>query len=105
MAEYHLHHQHDGVKVEGIVLCKMYYNPRNHGPAATTDDDLDDSSGVSLPPEMTSSRGKRRCATMSTPTPRRLGNITRTYTTTPLAQGCGHLDGDRAWYPEQGGRR
>jgi hypothetical protein len=74
-----------GVTVEGIVLCKMYHNPRNHGPAATTDNDLDDSSGMSLPPEMTSSRGKRRCATMSTPTPCRLGNITRTYTTTPLA--------------------
>ncbi|EER96166.1 uncharacterized protein LOC8081834 [Sorghum bicolor] len=48
MAEFHLHHENLGRKVEGLVLCKMYRSPRIHGPAVVPDSDDIVHSDVSL---------------------------------------------------------
>ncbi|XP_066391604.1 uncharacterized protein [Miscanthus floridulus] len=53
MAEFHFHHQGLGRKVEGLVLCKMYRSPRNHGPSVAPDGDDAVRSGVSLSAETT----------------------------------------------------
>jgi hypothetical protein len=60
MAEFHLHHDGLGRKVEGLVLCKMYRSPRNHGPAVAPDGDDDVRSGVSRSAETMFSCGKSK---------------------------------------------